>query len=248
MGLRERMKLGNGAKQRKEERPESESEAVPEGDVSQTKSALFSGRSGKGGDEFRDMKERLHKQLVDRIDYAVWESLEASKLREQVQRVVETLIAEQGVQLTEIDRERLIEEIKNETLGLGPIEQYIHDPAISDILVNTHKQVFIERYGKLELTNTQFRDDAHLMQVIDRIVSEVGRRVDESSPMVDARLPDGSRVNAIIPPLAVDGPMLSIRRFGVRQLYMNDLIRLSSLTTEMAELLHGCVRAKLNVL
>jgi pilus assembly protein CpaF len=215
---------------------------------SAAKGPLFGARREEPRDELRELKERLHTQLVERIDYSVWESLEAGELRDQVARVVETLLAEQGTQLTDIDRKRLIEEIRNETLGLGPIEQFIHDPAVTDILVNTFAQVYVERFGKLELTNARFRDNVHLMQVIDRIVSRVGRRVDESSPMVDARLPDGSRVNAIIQPLAIDGPILSIRRFGIRQLYMNDLIRLNSITTEMAELLRGCVKAKLNVL
>jgi pilus assembly protein CpaF len=239
------MKIG------KKGREESEVSApgVPaEAEAAAAKSPLFAPRREEGPDELRELKERLHRQLVERIDYSVWESLEPGELRDQVTRVVEALLLEQGVQLTDIDRRRLIEEIRNETLGLGPIEQFLHDGAVSDILVNGHGQVYIERYGKLELTNAQFRDDSHLMQVIDRIVSRIGRRVDESSPMVDARLPDGSRVNAIIPPLAIDGPVLSIRRFGVRQLFTNDLIRLNTFTTEMAEVLRGCVKAKLNIL
>ncbi|MBM3320374.1 MAG: CpaF family protein [Candidatus Eisenbacteria bacterium] len=239
------MKIG------KKGREDSEGPAQPsarETAESPPKSPLFAPRKDEPRDELRELKEHLHRQLVERIDYSVWESLEAGDLRDQVTRVVEALLVEQGVQLTEFDRRRLIEEIRNETLGLGPIEQFLHDPMVSDILVNGHGQVYIERYGKLELTNARFRDDSHLMQVIDRIVSRVGRRVDESSPMVDARLPDGSRVNAIIPPLAIDGPVLSIRRFGVRQLFMNDLIRLNSITAEMAELIRGAVKAKLNVL
>jgi pilus assembly protein CpaF len=235
----------------KKEREKAEASVTnsrPETPTSASKNPLFAPRREEGRDELRDLKERLHRQLVERIDYSVWESLEAGELRDQVTRVVEALLVEQGVQLTDIDRRRLIEEIRNETLGLGPIEQFLHDPAVADILVNTHLQVYVERYGKLELTSAQFRDSSHLMQVIDRIVSRVGRRVDESSPMVDARLPDGSRVNAIIPPLAIDGPVLSIRRFGVRQLFTNDLIRLNSLTTDMAEVLRGAVKAKLNML
>jgi pilus assembly protein CpaF len=136
----------------------------------------------------------------------------------------------------------------NETFGLGPIEPYLHDPDVSDILVNTYRQVYVERFGVLEITDTQFDDDEHLLKIIDRIVARIGRRVDESSPMVDARLPDGSRVNAIIPPLAVDGPIVSIRRFGVRTLDINDLVQLGSVTPGMAELFHGMVRAKLNTL
>jgi pilus assembly protein CpaF len=222
-------------------------------DKTETRNGDRRGRPGGAavepkGDAFRALKEHLHLKLVERIDFAVWESLEPEELKQQVVRVVETLLAEEPVTLTELDRSRLIEEIKNETLGLGPIEQYLHDPTVADILVNTHSQVYVERFGRLELTNSTFQDDNHLMQIIDRIVSRVGRRVDESSPMVDARLPDGSRVNAIIPPLSLDGPVLSIRRFGVRTLQMNDLIRLNSLTPNMAELLRATVMAKLNIL
>ncbi|MFH1679384.1 MAG: CpaF family protein [Candidatus Eisenbacteria bacterium] len=245
MGLRERMK---GGKKGREEPEAPEQPPVQKSKPSAAKAPLFAPRKDEPRDELRELKERLHRQLVERIDYSVWESLEPGDLRDQVTRVVEALLIEQGVQLTEIDRRRLIEEIRNETLGLGPIEQFLHDPMVSDILVNGHGQVYIERYGKLELTNARFRDDSHLMQIIDRIVSRVGRRVDESSPMVDARLPDGSRVNAIIQPLAIDGPVLSIRRFGVRQLFMNDLIRLNSITPEMAEIIRGAVKAKLNML
>ena len=241
MGLRERLNFNSG------NRDDSKG-TEGEGEARSRKRNIFTPTDEEPKDDLIKLKGDLHRQLVERIDYAVLESLDAAELREQVRKVVEALIVEQEVQLTEIDRERIIEEIKNETLGLGPIEKYLHDPNVSDILVNTASQVYVEKFGKLELTDAQFRDTTHLMQTIDRIVSQVGRRVDESSPMVDARLPDGSRVNAIIPPLAVDGPILSIRRFGVRHLDMNDLIRLSSITEEMAELLRGTVKAKLNIL
>jgi len=245
VGLRERMGMG---KKGQEAAGAPAREAPSDSPTPAAKNPLFAPKREEGKDELRELKERLHRQLVERIDYSVWETLEPAELRDQVTRVVEALLVEQGLQLTDLDRRRLIEEIRNETLGLGPIEQFLHDPAVSDILVNGHAQVYIERYGKLELTSARFRDDSHLMQVIDRIVSRVGRRVDESSPMVDARLPDGSRVNAIIPPLAIDGAVLSIRRFGVRQLFTNDLIRLNSVTTDMAEVLRGAVKAKLNLL
>jgi len=199
-------------------------------------------------DDLRELKESIHTELIERIDYTVWESLDPDMLREQVKGVVKTLLDEHPIQLSDLDKQTLIEEIKNETLGLGPIERYLHDPFVSDILVNTYNQVYLEKNGKLELTNTQFRDDAHLLQIIDRIVSQVGRRIDESSPMVDARLPDGSRVNAIIPPLALDGPILSIRRFGVRALGLNDLLEYQTLSSNMAELLRAAVKVKLNIL
>ncbi len=158
------------------------------------------------------------------------------------------LIEEQAVPLSVRDRERLGEEILHEVYGLGPIEPLMRDPDISDILVNTSRQVYIERLGKLEPTPVIFRDDQHLLQIIDRIVSRVGRRIDESSPMVDARLPDGSRVNAIIPPLALDGPLLSIRRFGRSALTVEDLMRLGTLTPDMVAVLRAMVRSRLNIL
>jgi pilus assembly protein CpaF len=146
------------------------------------------------------------------------------------------------------ERERVVQEVLDEVFGLGPLEPLLTDPTVSDILVNTYKRVYVERKGLLELTPVQFRDDVHLMGIIDRIVSAIGRRVDESSPMVDARLADGSRVNAIIPPLSVDGPVLSIRRFGRDRLTSDDLLNNNSLTPPMLELLRGCVKARLNVL
>jgi pilus assembly protein CpaF len=152
------------------------------------------------------------------------------------------------VPLNSRERERLVKEVQDEVLGLGPLEPFLQDPTISDILVNTHKQIYIERRGKLELTEARFKDDGHLRKIIDRIVSNVGRRIDESSPMVDARLPDGSRVNAIIPPLAVDGPILSIRRFAVDPLKLEDLVSLKTLTPEIGAFFREIVRARLNVL
>ena len=199
-------------------------------------------------DRRNSLKGRIHRRMIERLNLASLESLEAETLRYQIRQIIAGLISEESIPLSERERTQLEDEVLNETFGLGPIEPYLHDPDVSDILVNTHEQVYIERFGMLELTDTQFDDDDHLMRIIDRIVARIGRRVDESSPMVDARLPDGSRVNAIIPPLAVDGPILSIRRFGVRTLDVNDLLQLGSITAGMIELFRGIIKARLNVL
>ncbi len=199
-------------------------------------------------DTYHELKQTIHRQLIDRLDLASLENVENEFLQQQVDRVVRALLKEQDLRLSPTDEERLVKEIRDETFGLGPIEPLLHDPEISDILVNTYRQVFVERRGKLELTNVTFRDDQHLRVIIDRIVSRVGRRVDEASPYVDARLPDGSRVNAIIPPLALDGPILSIRRFAVKALTMQDFINYNTVNEPMALVLQGIVRARLNVL
>jgi pilus assembly protein CpaF len=199
-------------------------------------------------DTYHELKQTIHRQLIDRLDLASLENVENEFLQQQVDRVVRTLLKEQDLRLSPTDEERLVKEIRDETFGLGPIEPLLHDPEISDILVNTYRQVFVERRGKLEMTNVTFRDDQHLRVIIDRIVSRVGRRVDEASPYVDARLPDGSRVNAIIPPLALDGPILSIRRFAVKALTMQDFINYGTVSEPMALLLQGIVRSRLNVL
>src|SRR5262245_20186981 len=199
-------------------------------------------------DRRNSLKGRIHRRMIERLNLATLESLDSETLRYQIRQIIAGLISEESIPLSERERTQLEDEVLNETFGLGPIEPYLHDPDVSDILVNTHGQVYIERFGLLELTDTQFDDDDHLMRIIDRIVARVGRRVDESSPMVDARLPDGSRVNAIIPPLAVDGPILSIRRFGVKTLDVNDLLQLGSVTGGMIELFRGIIKARLNVL
>lgn len=199
-------------------------------------------------DSYQDLKEKVHRRLLDRLDLTKLDSISRDELRVVVREVVEGILTGEISPIAGFNRERLIEEILNETFGLGPLETLLHDPTVSDILVNTHDQVYVERFGKLELSKTIFKDDAHLLHVIDRIVSGVGRRIDESSPMVDARLPDGSRVNAIIPPLAIDGPCVSIRKFSVKAITMDDLLRYQSLTPEMGEVLKGIVRARLNVL
>ena len=198
-------------------------------------------------DSFQELKTRLHQKLIDSLDLSVLTTVDRGNLRDQIKEVLEKLLSEEELFLSPENKERLLTEIQSETLGLGPIERYMHDPDISDILVNTYNQVYIEKHGKLELTDTKFKDDNHLMLIIDRIVSAVGRRIDESSPMVDARLADGSRVNAIINPLALDGPILSIRRFRINVLSVKDLLTNESLSSPMVELLKGMVKARLNV-
>src|SRR3990172_8925466 len=168
----------------------------------------------KSAQSFEDLKRLIHGKLVDKLDLARVSDLEGDTLRREIRLVVEHLCDTENPLLNRAERERLIDEVLDETFGFGPLEILLKDPSISDILVNGPHKVFVERRGKLEKTDVKFRDNAHLMQIIDRIVSKVGRRVDETSPMVDARLPDGSRMNAIIPPLALDGPSVSIRRFG----------------------------------
>ncbi|HEX8355214.1 MAG TPA: CpaF family protein [Pyrinomonadaceae bacterium] len=201
-----------------------------------------------GGNVYQEMKARLHRAIINRMDLTKLGQLDAEQLHAEVSRLVEDLIAAENAPLSAGERERLIGEVRHELFGLGPLEPLLADPDICDILVNSPKKVYIERRGKLELTNVEFKDDEHLMRVIERIVSTVGRRIDESSPMVDARLQDGSRVNAIIPPLSLDGPVLSIRRFGAEPLRMSSLIEKNALTKDMADMFEMCVRARLNVL
>jgi pilus assembly protein CpaF len=200
--------------------------------------------------EYYELKTRIHDRLLTLIDLSLIDSLDEAMLRQEIRRLVERILIEEknSIPLNYNERERLFKEIQYEVMGLGPLEPFLQDPTISDILVNTHKQIYVERFGKLELTEAGFKDDAHLRRIIDKIVSAVGRRIDESCPMVDARLPDGSRVNAIIPPLSIDGPILSIRRFAVEPLELEDLIKFKALTPEIGELLKGIVKAKLNIL
>ena len=200
--------------------------------------------------EYYELKTRIHDRLLDTVDLTLLDSIDKHTLRQEIGKLVERILHSEKnvVPLNLRERERLIMEIQDEVLGLGPLEPLLQDPDVSDILVNTYKQVYVEKFGKLYLTEARFKDDHHLRKIIDKIVSAVGRRIDESVPMVDARLADGSRVNAIIPPLAIDGSILSIRRFAVDPLEVEDLISLKSLTPEIGELLKGIVRAKLNVL
>ena len=199
-------------------------------------------------DGFQQLKLAVHNRLFETLDVSRLESLEANMASQKVTVAISEILDEEGRLLTDADRARLIEEIKNELLGLGPLEPLLWDDEITDILVNGPSQVYVERGGKLYLTDVSFQDDQHLMLIIDRIVSQVGRRVDEASPMVDARLPDGSRINAIIPPLALDGPALSIRRFGKRRYSVDDLVAKDSITPDMVEFLRAIIRARLNLL
>ena len=195
-----------------------------------------------------DLKTRVHRQLIERLDLTKLASVPPDVVQQQIRRIVEDMLVDEETPLSRAEREQLVVEVQHETFGLGPIEPLMQDPTVSDILVNGPHEVYVERRGKLQKTSVIFRDDAHLMQVIERIVSAVGRRVDESSPMVDARLKDGSRINAIIPPLALDGPVLSIRRFAVDPYKMADLLAFAALTPELAEVLKGAVQARLNIL
>ncbi|WP_432649046.1 CpaF family protein [Janthinobacterium tructae] len=197
---------------------------------------------------YRELKQRIHTLLLERVDLESMQRLTQEQIRDELRSLVERLLDEEAVVINDVERKNLTRDIRNEMLGFGPLETLLSDPTVSDILVNGHKQVYVERRGKLELTDVVFNDDAHLMKIIDKIVSRVGRRIDESSPMVDARLPDGSRVNAIIPPLAIDGPVMSIRRFSVDPLRLADLVAYTSMTAEMAEVLQGLGKAKMNIL
>jgi pilus assembly protein CpaF len=199
-------------------------------------------------DSFEELKTRLHQKLIERLNLAALANLDQNLLRGQIREVTEMLVAEENIFLSQDNKERLIKEIQNETLGLGPIERYVNDPEISDILVNSYNQVYIEKNGKLLLTETKFKSDSHVMLIIDRILSKIGRRVDESSPMADARLQDGSRVNAIIPPVSIDGPMLSIRKFRTDVLSMSDLLKNNSIALPMIQFLQGAVKSRLNVI
>lgn len=202
----------------------------------------------RNNEAYHELKSRIHQGLLDRMDLAVLESLPQDRLLVEIKTLVERLLIEERTPINDIERQRIVQDIQHEVLGLGPLEPLLADPTISDILVNTHHQVYVERRGKLELTEVRFANEAHLRKIIDRIVSRVGRRVDESSPMVDARLADGSRVNAIIAPLAIDGALLSIRRFAVVPLKVEDLIQHKSMTPAIADIIHGLVKSKCSIL
>jgi len=200
------------------------------------------------GSEFQNLKSLIHDKLLDIIDFSVINTIDSKSLREEISKISEEMINEEKVLINSQEKDSLLKALQDEVLGYGPLESFLKDTITSDILVNTHNRIYVERFGKLELTEARFKDENHLRKIIDKIVSGVGRRIDESSPMVDARLPDGSRVNAIIPPLALDGSLLSIRRFAVDPLKLPDLIASHSLTPEMGELLQGIVQARLNVM
>src|SRR6202040_699396 len=198
--------------------------------------------------EYQELKFTLHRKLVDKINLEALATIDNQRVRAEVRQAVISLIDAEPTLLSSLEKQQISDEVLDEVFGLGPLEPLLQDPTISDILVNTYRQVYVERRGLLELTNVSFRDDQHLLRIIDKIVSQVGRRIDESSPMVDARLMDGSRVNAIIPPLAVDGPRLSIRRFSTDKLMPADLVERRAMTQGMMELLEAAVKAKLNII
>src|ERR1700757_3664053 len=197
--------------------------------------------------EYQELKFTLHRKLLDRINLEALSSMAGERVRAEIRAAVAKLVEEEKTPLSLMEKDRVIEEVLDEVFGLGPLEPLLRDPTISDILVTTPRLVYVERAGKLHRTPVEFKDDAHLLRIIEKVVSRVGRRVDESSPLVDARLPDGSRVNAAIPPVAVDGPLLSIRRFGRDPLTAEDLVRTLTMTEGMMMLMQACVRARLNI-
>jgi pilus assembly protein CpaF len=198
--------------------------------------------------EYQELKFTLHRKLLDKINLEALAAIDNQRVRAEVRQALMTLIDGEQTLLSSTEKQHICDEVLDEVFGLGPLEPLLQDPTISDILVNSHKQVYVERKGLLELTTVSFRDDPHLIRIIDKIVSQVGRRIDESTPMVDARLSDGSRVNAIIPPLAVDGPLLSIRRFSTDKLMPSDLVGRNAMTAGMMELLEATVKARLNII
>lgn len=210
--------------------------------------ALKTGGKGSAQSEFDLLKQRIHQRLIGKLDLNRIGEFEGDVLRKEIRMVVEHLCDNENTLLNRSERDRLVDEVLDETFGLGPLELLLKDPSISDILINGPKNIYVERGGKMEKTNVEFRDNDHLLQIIDRIVSKVGRRVDETCPMVDARLEDGSRVNAIIPPLALDGAAMSIRRFGSKPLKLEDLLRFKAFTPEMVMLLEGAMKARLNII
>ncbi|MEY2712726.1 MAG: hypothetical protein RL005_948 [Planctomycetota bacterium] len=205
-------------------------------------------RESELADHYQHLKQSLHRELIGRLDLTRMDSLPEAERRSQVEAAARRLLVESEIRLTPSDEERLIKELIQDTFDLGPITPLLLDEEVSDVLVNTHRQVYVERLGRLELTPVTFRDDTQLRMIIDRIISRVGRRIDESTPLVDARLPDGSRVNAIIPPAAIDGPILSIRRFRRQALSIDDLLSMGSLSPGIAEFLTAMIRGRVNML
>jgi len=200
-------------------------------------------------DEYFNFRSKVHDRLLDTLDFSVFDRLDPETLRSRIRSLLEKILKENSeLPLNLTEREKVLSELEDEVLGLGPLEPMLKDPTVSDILVNAYNQVYVERFGKLEPTNARFKDNQHLMRIIDKIVSAVGRRVDESNPMVDARLADGSRVNVIIPPLALEGPILSIRRFSVTPLEIEDLIRFKTVPETISDILRGLVQTRHNIL
>ena len=223
-------------------------EAIIAGGVRAWKQERAAPAAARGSAERASFKTGLHEKLLERFDLAALENTPPAQLRQQLKAMAEQLLGEQSCVLNEAERSAIVQDIQNEVMGLGPIEPLLSDASVSDILVNGCDHIYVERHGRLERTALRFNSDAHLLKIIERIVSRVGRRVDESSPMVDARLPDGSRVNAVIAPLALDGPALSIRRFSAVPLSMQDLVRTGSLDAAMASVIEGLVASKVNLL
>jgi pilus assembly protein CpaF len=205
-------------------------------------------KSGHLKPEYQELKFTLHRKLLDKINLEALATIDNQRVRTEVRQALISLIDAEPTLLSSLEKQQICDEVLDEVFGLGPLEPLLQDPTISDILVNGSRQVYVERKGLLELTSVTFRDDQHLLRIIDKIVSQVGRRVDESTPMVDARLSDGSRVNAIIPPLALDGPLMSIRRFAQDKLSAPDLVDRKAMTAGMMELLEACVKARLNII
>jgi pilus assembly protein CpaF len=213
------------------------------------RSANGKGRREENGElEFQRLKTAIHEELVESLDLSTIGQISEQELLAEIRRLAQDICRERRKSISQHDQQRMLDELVNEVFGLGPLEPLMQDPTVSDILVNSSQEVYVERYGRLELTDVVFADDQHVMRIIQRIVSRVGRRIDEVSPMVDARLPDGSRINAIVPPLALGGPKLSIRRFGANPLRIDDLLELQSLMPEMVEFLSAAVRARISFL
>jgi pilus assembly protein CpaF len=202
----------------------------------------------RASNELQELKARVHRILINKLDLTKLENADPAVVQNDVKKVIERILDEENAPMSGLEREQVQTDVLNELFGLGPLEPLLADKTISDILVNGWRNVYIEKRGRLERVDVTFRDDSHLMQIIDRIVSRIGRRVDESSPMVDARLPDGSRVNAIIPPLSIDGPVLSIRRFGAEPLTIKNLLEYKALTPQLVQMLEACVKSRLNIL
>jgi pilus assembly protein CpaF len=217
-----------------------------QGDLTAHEQSLTRNRMAKRA--YQELKKNVHQAVIDRVELEKLQRLSNEQIQHELAQLVERIVEEDNIPINEIERQHLVRDVRDEMLGFGPLEPLLADPTISDILVNTYKHVYIERRGKLELTDVTFYDDAHLMKVIEKIVSRGGRRREESNPMVDARLPDGSRMNAIIPPSAIDGPLLSIRRFAVNPLTVKDLVEHESLTPPMVQVLEALSAAKMNVL
>jgi pilus assembly protein CpaF len=224
------------------------SRSAIEADVPRTQVLDLSQGSVRTAEDLRRLKDQLHHQLVANMDLSVLGTLDKEELRVEVRRVADDLCRRSSSLLSRTEQERLVSEVLDETFGLGPLEPLMNDPTISDILINGHDTIYVERSGMLEQVAVTFTDAQHLLNIVQRIVGQAGRRVDETSPMVDSRLPDGSRINAIIPPLALDGALVSIRRFGSKPIQLQDLIAKKSLTSGMGEFLGACVNARMNVL